>query len=210
MLDLEIVNQVIRSYKQVATIENLEIILGEKHKQKSRTFISKIHENLNNYFDDNNISVFSLGHHNEFFHRSEYLFDIHVCRTNEFNPSVHREADVYFIQEALVQIESEFKQDITASSIDFSKLVCGKSKLKIMILPRSKSRSLCEKNYLAPLTSIAKCVEENLYVIFLPHPDNWNVNIDTNIFEVYQYNKYIEGNWKYIDKIIFDYMDGVL
>jgi hypothetical protein len=209
MLDLEIINLILKSYKEVAKIENLEVDLGEKHKQKSRTLIAKIHENLNNYFNDENISIFSLGLPNEVFNRSEYLFDIQVCRTDTFNPNVHKEKNVHFIKESLIQIESEFKQDTNASSIDFSKLVCGKSKLKIMILPRSKSRDLCKNNYLIPLTGIAKCINENLYVVFLPHPSKWGESIDTNIFEVFQYNKFLEGNWKYIDNRIFDYINGV-
>lgn len=77
-----------------------------ENKEKSKGFISRIHRNLKIYFNKENISVFSLGDSNELFNRHEFLFNIHVCKINKFNPNLHSENMTHCIEESLLQIES--------------------------------------------------------------------------------------------------------
>jgi len=164
------------------------------HKNRSTAFINNIHHNLQEEYDPtaSKIQVFS-GHikNQEFKGRSEYLFDVAVCEIDylEHNKSIP------YIKKCLVQIESELRPDVRESSLDMNKLVMGNAPLKIMVLPNSLNGDEKE-HYLKPLTKIAESIEGEFYVIFIPHPKNWNTEVNS----IYQSIIYEFAERKWIKK----------
>lgn len=159
------------------------------HRDRSIRFINKIHDNLKEYFnnelEDITIEVFSSKERNKYFKRNELLFDINVCKLGSFYSSKSIEP-IKYVKESLVQIESEFKNDIRDVAIDFSKLVCGSSKLKILIISEVHNAD----NFIKKLDYIANNIDisndKELYLIQLKHPREWS-NSSKDSYKLYKY-----------------------
>jgi hypothetical protein len=147
---------------------------GRKHNLFSTLFIENVHERIEtdllNSPEYQNYTCFSRTKSCGKFKRNELLFDIHVCETDTLQSAIHA-SSIPFIKKSFIAIESEFAQNLTESSIDFSKLVCSSAAIKCMILPYSPN---FEKNYLDPLKPIARNISGELFCVFVPHPNSWN------------------------------------
>jgi hypothetical protein len=147
--------------------------VGAMHRARSANLLSILQVGLEKYYQslciEHKIVVFcGSGPRNQDFRRNEFLYDIHVCEY-DFVPSGVKGTAIPFVKKSFLQLESEFANNTRESLIDFSKLVCGLSDLKIMLLPRSPNR----EHYLAPLRMAALELEGPIYAVFLPHPRNW-------------------------------------
>jgi hypothetical protein len=96
----------------------------------------------------------------------EFLFDIHVVELSETHGSVKKDRSVFYVSNSLLQLESEFAYDTSATMIDASKLLCGRSEIKVMIVPATPN----ENNYLDPLLLVASKCQEPFLVFFVPSP----------------------------------------
>ena len=143
------------------------------NRKRSSIFIENIHNNFVEEFQEKEIQVSSNAYKNEDFNRREYLFDVLIA---EIGYLKHK--NIPYIRNSKIIIESEFARNIRESAIDFSKLVLSEAEIKIMILPHSIEKNPNEmEHYLNPLTEVAECVNGNLFVIFVPHPKNWQNEI---------------------------------
>lgn len=154
------------------------------YKMKSSEFIKCLHTNFEEYYKNNtDIVIFSKEKPNDEFSRNEYLFDILVAEKGYTFSKVHKKK-IPYIKKALIELESEFEQNVKASIIDFSKLICGHADYKIMILPFTNNHN----NYLDPLAEIAvNDVDKNIAAVFIDHPSNWQ-NSDDLRFKTFKFN----------------------
>lgn len=83
--------------------------------------------------------------------RNELLYDINVCKVNKLDIN----KDIKYVEKSLVQIESEFEKNIREVVIDFSKLVCGNSQLKVMVI----SKVYNDKKFRKALEQIAENIK---------------------------------------------------
>jgi len=147
--------------------------VGAMHRARSANLLRILQVGLEKYYQSlsigHKIVVFcGSGPRNRDFRRNEFLYDIHVCEY-DFVPSGVKATPIPFVKKSFLQLESEFANNTRESLVDFSKLVCGLSDLKIMLLPRSPNR----EHYLAPLRKAALDLEGPIYAVFLPHPRDW-------------------------------------
>ncbi len=168
----------------------------DDHNTRSRKFIGNLTDSLVEYFkrnEGNSIVGFSKGSpYNNEFGLNEFMFDIHICRYDFTESSIHA-IKIPFIVEPILQLESEFAESNRESIKDFSKLVVGKAKYKIMILPNSMKNNEVD-NYLKPQSPIAKYIHEELYAVFIPHPRNWGKF--TEDVKNIKYYKFSNDNWE--------------
>lgn len=188
-LDIDsIINKIINAYKDsVSVLINKDINPPQQNQQRSRILINKIHDQLIPS-NTNQFVVFSKYKSNSILPLQEFLYDIHVCEYGRFGSATNQE--IRFIKKSIIQLECEFDDNIRNSALDFSKLVCGNAKLKIMILPlnisaRSKQtvRYYCEK-----FNDLASGITEPLFLIFLPHPSYWQEASVKSAYEVRKFN----------------------
>lgn len=175
-----IIENIIDAYKKAVDTKIEGNSNQEIHSKRSKKFIENISENLKNIYNDEDVIVFSAKERSETFKRNELLYDINVCKINKLssNPSIE------YVEKSLLQIESEFKKDRRHVAIDFSKLVCGNSELKIMIISKVHK----DKDFRESLKPIAVNIKEELYLIQLEHPENWDV---CDEYSVYKF----DNNW---------------
>ena len=155
--------------------------LSKGNKARSSFFIKRVTERLQELFTGEHYVVFSKELINPEFSRSEFLYDVHVCEKAYTTSSVHK-SSLPYAKKSVVIIESEFAVNNRDSGIDFSNLVVGRADVKIMVLPLSNN----VHNYLGPLLSIAQHSPEDIYCVFIPHPESWEMN---KRFEVYRHDK---------------------
>lgn len=191
-----IVTQIIKAYKDAVDVPvNDEKELKQKHEMRSRKFIDLIHAKLMPS-DKNQFVLFSKRISNAVLPLQEFLYDIHVCEYGSFDSLKNKK--IGFIKKSVVQLECEFDDDIRNSSLDFSKLVCGNAKMKIMILPLSGARSRQTVTYYCnKFEDLASRIAEPLFLIFLPHPKYWE---EASIKSVYQIRRFNIDNCKWDDE----------
>lgn len=191
MNNLDIMTIIVNSY-QKANLTNIKLPRARlQNKKRSHCFQSILTDRLVKYFtNEKDIMVFSTTKKNKVFRRNEYLYDLHVCKISYFTSNVHNEKVPYIVK-SVIQIESEFEPSTFDSSIDFSKLVCGKADLKAMILPLSNNTN----NYTKPLGKIAENIDEPLFMVFLPHPKEW----DEKVLNKYKVFEYVKNEWVKIE-----------
>lgn len=113
----------------------------------------------------------------------EFLFDITVARTKHVNNS-----SISFISNPIWQIESEFRQLISAIIADFQKLISGCAPYKMMVGPMSTRSKKDEKNkYLEITKELAIDVSGTLYFLFITHPRTW--------YDIYGKRTEYAGQW---------------
>ncbi|MBZ9688465.1 hypothetical protein G9F72_019225 [Clostridium estertheticum] len=170
MEDLEVINLILSAYKQAIAKQIQNTNKGKQNKMRSSQFIEFITEKLKYQFPKGDkFVVFSKEmSKNLDFNRCEFLFDIHVCKVDTLISVKNK--TVKYIKESVVEIESEFEKDTTKIAVDFSKLVCGNSKLKIMIV------SICdnEAKFINSLKDIARIINGKIFLILLRHPSEWD------------------------------------
>lgn len=190
-----VLNHILNAYEQAIRNQIQNHNKGVQNKMRSSKFIQIITESLKAQFPYNdNFAVFSKEMpKNLDFNRNEFLFDIHVCKINRLT-SVNNKT-IKYIKESVIEIESEFAKDTSKVATDFSKLVCGNSKLKIMIV--SKCYNNCK--FINSLRDIACNINEKIYLIVLRHPSEWN----TAAIKDYNIYRFENDNW-----VNFNNFDG--
>lgn len=169
-LTLTVINHILNAYKQAIEKHIESNNKTKQNKMRSSKFIELITEKLKYQFpSNNNFAVFSKEMSKDLdFNRYEFLFDIHVCKIDTLISVKNK--TVNYIKESVVEIESEFAKDTSKVLVDFSKLVCGNSELKIMIVSKCHN----EDNFIKSLKYIAREINENIFLIVLRHPSEWN------------------------------------
>jgi len=195
-MNMELLSQIKKSLERTVKDPSNQ---QDDHNTRSMKFIGNLTDSLVEYFKQNegNLIVgFSKGSpYNNEFGLNEFMFDIHICRYDFTESSIHGKKIPYIV-EPILQLESEFAESNRESIKDFSKLVVGKAKYKIMILPNSMRNNEMD-NYLKPLTPIAHCIPEELYAVFIPHPRNWDkLQKDAKIIKYY---KFVKDHWSYVE-----------
>lgn len=187
MEDLSVINNILISYKQAISEQIKDHDIGIQNKKRSSKFIELTTKSLMREFPlINDYFVFSKElPRDKYFNRSEFLFDIHVCKADTLTSIKNKK--VKYIKESLIQIESEFAKDTSQVVIDFSKLVCGSGKLKIMIVSKCEDKD----KFVESLKDIACNISENLYLIVLRHPSEW----DTSSLQDYDVFYFSDNHW---------------
>lgn len=175
-----IIENIIDAYKKSVYTKIEGDSNGEVHRKRSKKFIDNMTENLKNIYNKEDIIIFSSKERNETFRRNELLYDINVCKINKLSNN----QSIEYVEKSLLQIESEFERNTRSVAIDFSKLVCGNSELKIMITSKVHK----DKDFRESLEPIAANIKEELYLIQLEHPENWDV---CDEYSVYKF----DNNW---------------
>jgi hypothetical protein len=148
------------------------------HQKRSSNWVLSLGEKLRHFYNaypcnpNSEIRVFSKpdGNNRRDFGLNELLYDVLVCRVGMI-PSRRRNITLYYIKEAIWQIESEFRSDSRESLKDFNKLVIGNAPNKLFIGPNVSSDS--NEPYLDVLLSPAKKCQGNVYCALIPHPSKW-------------------------------------
>lgn len=143
------------------------------HRERSRNWVESLAEEFRKNNTDDSIKVFSKHYdgNREAFLLNELLYDICVCRVGKVPSATHKK-ELYYVKEALWQIESEFAKDSRQAVVDFNKLVLGAAKKKLFIGPQvNDTKSFME--VLAP--PAAACSEsESVFLCLIPHPAEWD------------------------------------
>lgn len=180
----QIIRIIIDAYKMATKVQVEDKKQGDKNREKSTAFIGEVRKGLEAYF----LKVFGEGYvafsrnetNNIKFRLKELLYDIHVCKIGSFK-SKPKNAEISFVEKSIVQMESEFSDDIRDSTLDFSKLVCGRAELKIMVLPFTHEGSA--KRYCDSFKELAKGIPESLYLCFIPEPGRWDRECCYKVFK---------------------------
>jgi hypothetical protein len=120
------------------------------------------------------------------FVETSYFLKFQVCEIGSFT-SYFTKKIIPYVKRSFLQLESEFAKNSFASSVDFSKLVCGSAEVKIMVLPLTNKN----QEYIDSLKPIALGVNGSLYMICLPHPNEWE-HSSLNQCKVYEFNKQLQ------------------
>ncbi len=174
-----IIENIIDAYKDAIDNDVKGKDRGEINKNRSKNFIYHITDNLKFLYNDNDIVVFSSSERNKAFKRNELLYDINVCKINKLNSN----RNIEYVEKSLVQIECEFEKDTREVVIDCSKLVCGSSPLKVMIISKVSNDKVFRKS----LEEVAKSIKDELYLIELEHPEKWDA-CDKDSYSVYKFD----------------------
>ncbi len=154
----------------------------KNNKIRSRKFIEILHYNFRNVVFPLE-QVFSKEVINETFNRREYLYDMLVCKKGNTKSGHNSKISIPYIKEAILVLESEFRENLQYSIDDFNKLVCAKSTYYVMILPLSSNHKI---HYLDPIKQIAKSIKRELLICFIDPPKKWHndkINIVSYVYD---------------------------
>ena len=146
---------------------------GLLHGNRSRVWVETLADHFRRHFESEpDVRVFSK--HNpsnqKDFGLNELLFDILVCRVGTVPSAVHKKT-LYYIRDAMWQVESEFARDSHQALIDFNKLVLGSADNKLFI----GSQVSDNLSFLDVLSSAAKACQGNVSAALIPHPRYWRI-----------------------------------
>ena len=142
------------------------------HRNRSREWVETLADEFRkSYEGESNVRVFSK--HNESnrteFGMNELLYDVLVCRVAT-TTSAKRGAELFYVEEALWQVESEFARNSREALFDFNKLVIGSAKSKLFIGPQVNDAQA----FLDVLRAPAQHCTGDVYVALVPHPKEWD------------------------------------
>lgn len=111
----------------------------------------------------------------------ELLHDISVCRVAPVE-SAAQSKTLWYVVDALWQVESELARDSRQALIDFNKLVLGSAHYKLFIGPQVAD----PEAFLGVLRpAAARCVGQVLAAL-IPHPDRWDVaGADVQVWQLH-------------------------
>ena len=179
----------------------LKTTLNDVLEKKSKSNSGEDHH----YYSQNWVKQFALGiqeHYEQkkivsFFNQrntkdspikfKEFLFDIAVAEIENVEGSS-------FISKPIWQIESEFRQLLSATIDDFQKLISGCAPYKMMVGPlNTKNDSL---KYREITQAPASHISEDLYFLFITHPKKWKIHKEM-LWKLYKWNG---DDWDYLEK----------
>jgi hypothetical protein len=111
----------------------------------------------------------------------ELLHDISVCRVAPVE-SAAQSRTLWYVVDALWQVESELARDSRQALIDFNKLVLGSAHHKLFVGPQVAD----PEAFLAVLRpAAARCVGQ-VFAALIPHPDRWDVaGTDVRVWQLH-------------------------
>lgn len=153
---------------------------GDTDKDRSSRWIEELSGELETFYSGStmdHVAVFRRTCTAEFFShaggRSEFLFDILACQMGTCPPPVHKGADpLDFIQQPLLQVESELASNTREAAEDLSKLVCGSAPLSLFVGPLPTSGP---ENYLYVAEQVAASISGEFFCAFIQHPKDWSL-----------------------------------
>lgn len=155
------------------------------HNKRSMEWVESLANGFRDAFaSDKSVRVFSRHYHENRpdFGVNELLYDVTVISV-ETVPSAFHKKNLFFVKEALWQVESEFARDSRQALIDFNKLVLGSAKNKLFIGPQVRDHD----SFIKVLIPAASVCPGEVYAAFIPHPDEWDNNLSAP--EVLQFDK---------------------
>jgi len=164
------------------------------HRERSQIWVEALAGQFRSDIFKNNpeVRVFSRRYPNNRhdFGLNELLYDIVVCKVGKVeSPKQHK--ILYYIREAVWQIESEFANNLREALFDFNKLVVGSAANKLFVGPQSKSENA---SYLEVLLPAARSCQGNVFTALIPHPCDWDTN--SNFVEIWKLDN---GKWLPLD-----------
>jgi hypothetical protein len=141
------------------------------HRNRSQEWIRQLRSGFSQALaGDSSLRVFTRGDstYRTDFGLNELLHDVLVCRVNTV-PSAKQGRTLYYIEEVLWQVESEFARDSKQALIDFNKLVLGAGQNKLFIGPQVSDKP----SFIEVLLPAARACIGNVYVALVPHPREW-------------------------------------
>jgi hypothetical protein len=129
----------------------------------------------NFYSSDKSIRVFSrdFDRNRKYINLNELLYDVCVCRLELVPPDLHAK-NLYYVKEALWQVESEFSNNRKHALVDFSKLIIGCAENKLFIGQQVNNIN----SFLDILLQPARECSGRVFLCLLPHPKRWDAYID--------------------------------
>lgn len=155
------------------------VTTGVLHQHRSREWVKALADQFRSAFPgDAFIRVFNKGHGGNRcdFGINELLYDVLVCRIDKV-ASCQQGKKLYFIQEALWQIESEFARDSREALADFNKLVLGSARNKLFVGPHVHD----PQSFLNVLIPPARACSSSVFAALVPHPDSWGATTDHKV-----------------------------
>lgn len=143
------------------------------HKDRSQKFVEELAQKIGALYEgEQGLRIFSKLNptNKEDFGLNELLFDILVCKVSVVTSKIHGKK-LFYIKDALWQVESELAYDSKKALMDFNKLVLGSAQNKLFI--SSQGRPGTENLFLDILRPAAKACVGNVYVALVPHPSKW-------------------------------------
>ena len=107
---------------------------------------------------------------NEEFGLSELLYDISVCQTETTRSMESKPRCLKFVSKASWVVESEFSENTRHILFDMSKLVIGTASNTLFVV---SYRSDKNDELLDRLKPVARQIDGNLFLAFVPHPRDW-------------------------------------
>jgi|TARA_B100000035_G_C20904356_1_gene510949 hypothetical protein len=173
---------------------------GEDHHYHSQNWVKQFALKIEQHYDEEDLVSFfnrrepKLNIKSSLDDVKEFLFDITVAKINPIDGS-----PLSYISEPIWQIESEFKMLLKETLKDFQKLISGNAPYKMMVGPlNTKNDSLKYRE----ITQVpASHISEDLYFLFITHPENWEIDEEI-LWKLYKWNgkdwgKVIKENeWK--------------
>lgn len=160
------------SYQKAKRVEITETDKRIRNNQRSKLWVEALAAAFRTaYARDAAVKVFSKGYakNRDDFGINELLYDITVCKIAPVASAIHKK-ELFYVQEALWEVESEFARDSRQALIDFNKLVLGSAANKLFIGPKVRD----QKSFINVLIEPARFCSGNIYAAFLPHPGQWD------------------------------------
>jgi len=149
---------------------------GPTHRKMSSAWVESLSDSFRAYYqDDQSIRVFSKGNDENIrdFGVNELLYDILVCRVASVTSAKHGKV-LYYVSEAIWQIESELAKDSRQALLDFNKLVLGSAINKLFIGPLVQD----PYSFIEVLLPAARFCNGDVYLSLIPHPESWYDDYD--------------------------------
>lgn len=196
-LSTEVLKKIIEESFEIArTMPDKNAPAQVVHQDRARNWVKTLGEQFRHFFeayperDDSDIRVFSKYDptNRKDFGLNEYLFDILVCMVGKVT-SANQGKELYYIREAIWQVESEFALDTRQALIDFNKLVIGNAPNKLFIGPLVSEDRV--QPYLNVIKPAAQVCQGTVYTVLVPHPKDWG-NKDPKPIQMWEFS---DGNW---------------
>ena len=147
---------------------------GERHRSRSIRFVECLAARLLQEHGDCEKKLASMtkhdGQYRHLFGMNELLFDVALVSYDVVS-SGSSGKDLAFVTKGLWIVESEMARNKREALFDFNKLVLGQADNKLFVGPHVHD----EGDYLRVLARAASACSGSLYVVLIPHPDEWPV-----------------------------------
>lgn len=173
IVDLVRVQSVVERALAAAQAQTVE---GERpqelHAGRSHAFVAALADELRQLYagDENVVAPCKYdARDREKIGMNELLYDVTVCRVATVT-SAAQGRTLWYVTDALWQVESELARDSRQALIDFNKLVLGSARFKLFVGPQVAD----PEAFIGVLRpAAARCTGE-VFAALIPHPDRWD------------------------------------